>query len=86
MVLKIEDYYIEIEDFRTEFCSKTRGLFSPILAKKVLYKKKVYCTTRDQLFDLLLLFPTYTRRFLTYLRVGIGKLLIFSIFSIHEYN
>jgi len=40
MVLKIEDSYFEIEDFRTEFCSKTRGLFGPILAKKVLYKKK----------------------------------------------
>jgi len=42
MVLKIEDSYFEIEDFRTEFCSKTRGLFGSILTKKVFYEKKVY--------------------------------------------
>ena len=41
MVLKIEDSYFEIEDFWTKFCSKTRGLFGPILAKNVHYKKKV---------------------------------------------
>ena len=40
MVLKIEDYFFGIEDFRSEFCSKNRGLIGPILAKKVLYKKK----------------------------------------------
>ena len=40
MVLKIEDSYFEIEDFRTEFCQKTRGLFGPILAKKSSIKKK----------------------------------------------
>jgi len=41
MVLKIEDYFFEIEDFRSEFYSKPRGLFGLILAKKVLYKKSI---------------------------------------------
>jgi len=41
MVLIIEDPIFKIEDFRTEICSKTRGLFGPILAKKVLYKEDV---------------------------------------------
>ena len=40
MVHKIEDSYFEIEDFRSEFCLKIRGLFGPILAKKVLYENK----------------------------------------------
>ena len=37
MVLKIEDSYFELEDFLSELCSKTRGLFGPLWKKVVVW-------------------------------------------------
>jgi len=54
-VLKIKASYFEIEDFWSEFCLEVRGLFCPILAKKVLYEKKSISTpTQETRFELLM--------------------------------
>ena len=36
VVLKIEDSYFELEDFLSQFCSKTRGLFGPLWKRVVV--------------------------------------------------
>ena len=36
VVLKIEDSYFELEDFLSQFCSQTRGLFGPLWKRVVV--------------------------------------------------
>ena len=52
MVQKIEDSYFEKEEFWYEFCLEISVLFGPILAKKVLHKKRCILLSHAVFLDM----------------------------------